>query len=92
MRTLDDCRGLPDLADHVWAQRSLAQRLHYRLVVAALVLASDEREMVAQALAEVDEAAAELGRGEVARVQAAAEVALDWGVPTGEVTLSLLAE
>lgn len=92
METLETASGLPVLADLVWAQRGVATRLHYKLVVAGLILASDRRELVAPALTEVDELAAELAEVEQARLAHAAVVAQAWGISTDDLTLARLAE
>lgn len=92
MPILDAPTGLAELADRVWAQRRLASDLRHRLALAALVLASDRRDLVPTVLADVEAVAAELATHEPLRVAAAAEVARAWAVDPRDMTLSLLAE
>lgn len=92
MRNLDACRNVPALADLIWSERALVERLHYKMVVAKLILAADERDLVSQSLAEIEDAVGALNAAEVAREQAIAAVARDWQVPAHDLTLAMLAE
>lgn len=92
MRNLDECRDLPALADHVWAERALVERLHYKLVAANLVLSADLRHFVPRALEEVDDVVGALAEAEHHRERAVEVVAAAWGVPPAELTLRRLAD
>lgn len=91
MRTIEECRHLPSLAETLWTERHLVEHLLYKLVSAKLVLAADDRRFVSQALDEVDRVVELLSEAEHARTTAVEAVASDWGVTPGEVTLGELA-
>ncbi|HEX9887874.1 MAG TPA: flagellar export chaperone FlgN [Nitriliruptorales bacterium] len=90
MRTIEECRHLPALAQTLWAERHLVEHLLYKLVAANLMLAADDRRFVSRALDEVDAVVERLWDAERARSSAVAEVARHWRVPADEVTLSRL--
>lgn len=85
-------RELEALADTLWAERHLVELLLYRLTLAKLVLAADERRFVALAVGEVDEAVNRLREAELRRELAIAELADAWGEPASELTLTAVAE
>jgi len=92
MRNLEECRQLPALADTVWAERTLVERLLYKLVTAKLILAADLRRYVPQALEEVEDIVGQLWAAEDRRVIALGAVATEWRVRPDELTLGHLAE
>lgn len=83
---------LEALADTLWAERHLVEFLLYKLTVAKLILAADERRFVSVALSEVERVMAGLRDAEERRNEAVAAVAADWDRPLRELTLSVLAE
>ncbi len=85
-------RALERLADTLWAQRHLVELLLYRLTVAKLVLAADERRFVALAVGEVDDAVDKLRDAELKREVAIGELADQWGLRSEDLTLSEVAE
>lgn len=91
MRTLDECRRLPTLADTIWAERSLVEHLLYKLVSAKLLLAADQRRFVSRALSEVEDIVARLWEAENQRTEALERVAADWSVSPRDLTLNELA-
>lgn len=83
---------LETLADTLWSERHLVEQLLYKLVVAKLILAADERRFVSAAIGEVERAVARIRDAEHQRQAALAAVARDWGRRSSELTLSVLAE
>ncbi len=92
MKTIEECRNVPALAETLWTERHLVEHLLYRLVSARLLLASEERRFLGAALAEVEETMARLWDAETARSAALASVADDWREPRESVTLGRLIE
>lgn len=92
MTTIDRGAALPALADTVWAERALVERLLYKLTSARLLLAADERRFVGAAMQEVEEVLDDLWSAEQRRTDALGQVAADWGVPVEELTLRRLAD
>ena len=84
-------RALEDLAETLWAERRVADFLLYKLVVAKLVLAADERRCVTQALDEVERAVALLQATEVKRASVVAALACTWDAAPEDCTLATLA-
>lgn len=82
---------LEALADTLWAERHLVEFLLYKLTVAKLILAADERRFISLALSEVERVVTGLRDAESRRNGAVAEVARDWGRPARDLTLSVLA-
>lgn len=83
---------LEALADTLWAERHLVEFLLYKLTVAKLILAADERRFVSVALSEVERIIGNLREAEADRNRAVADVARDWDRPAAEITLGVLAE
>lgn len=84
--------SLTSLADMLWDEREVVELLLYKLVVAKLLLAADERRFVSPALAEVNLAVDLLHRTEQERADLLALTAREWGVPADRLTLAFLAE
>lgn len=83
---------LEALADTLWAERHVVEFLLYKLTVAKLMLAADERRFVSAALSEVEQVVGRLREAEERRQTALLTVAQEWRRPAAEVTLSALAE
>lgn len=80
------------LADTLWAERHLVELLLYRLTLAKLVLAADERRFVALTIGEVEEAVQRLRDAELRREVAIADLADAWEEPVATLTLAAVAE
>lgn len=83
---------LEALADTLWAERHVVEFLLYKLTVAKLLLAADERRFVTAALSEVEQVVGRLRDAEERRQAALSAVAAEWRRPPANVTLSVLAE
>lgn len=86
-----DDSPLEMLADTLWAERHVVELLLYRLTLAKLVLAADERRFVPLAIGEVDEAVSRLRSAELRREIAIAELAEAWNEPVSALTLAAIA-
>lgn len=84
--------SLTSLADMLWDEREVVELLLYKLIVAKLLLAADERRFVTAALSEVDLAVDLLHRTEQEREELVAMTARDWGMTPEYLTLAYLAE
>lgn len=83
--------SLTSLADMLWDERDVVELLLYKLVVAKLLLAADERRFVGPAVAEVNLAVDLLHRTERERADLVAATAREWGMPTDRLSLAFLA-
>ena len=83
---------LERLADTLWAERHVVELLLYRLTVAKLMLAADERRFVSLAIGEVEEAVDSLREAELRRETAIAALADVWDMDPDKLTLGDLAE
>lgn len=79
---------LEGLADTLWQERHMVERLLYRMVVARLLLAADEHRFVAAAMDEVEEVVDALRAAEARRTHALLEVADRLEVPVEDLTLA----
>lgn len=80
------------LADTLWSERHLVELLLYRLTLAKLVLAADDRRFVALAVSEVETAVERLRDAELERESAIAELAGRWETDPESLTLAEIAE
>lgn len=83
---------LEHLADTLWAERHVVELLLYRLTLAKLVLAADERRFVSLVVGEVEEAVDSLWEAELRRETAIGALADAWDIDVEELTLGDLAE
>jgi hypothetical protein len=83
--------ALTELLDKLWAERHLLEFLLFKLTAAKLILAADERHLVAPALNEVERAVDLIRAAELSRSLAVARVAEEWGIPVYELSLTYLA-
>lgn len=84
--------ALTELLDKLWAERHLLEFLLFKLTSAKLILAADERHLVAPALNEVERAVDLIRAAELSRSLAVARVAEEWGVPAYDLSLTYLAD
>lgn len=84
---MDETAALDELATRMWDERHLLTVLLYRLTVARLLLAADERRFTADAVHEVDRTVAQLREEEERRDTALRDLAEAWEVDPA--TLSL---
>lgn len=84
--------ALTELLDKLWAERHLLEFLLFKLTSAKLILAADERYLVAPALNEVERAVELIRAAELSRSLAVARVAEEWGVSPLQLSLTYLAE
>lgn len=82
---------LVTLADAVWVERDATEQLLYRLTVAGLLLAGDDRRYTATALGEVETAVDRLELASLHRATALQALAQAWGVPVDDLTLATVA-
>ncbi len=83
--------ALDELGRRLWDERRIVTYLLFKLTVAKLLLSSDERRFVADALAEVDSTVELLRAGEARRDDALRDLAAVWQVDPAELTLTELA-
>jgi hypothetical protein len=88
---MNEKRALEELSQKVWEERRIVTYLLFKLTVAKLLLASDERRFVADALAEVDKTVELLRSWESSRDQALRDLAAIWRVDPGQLSLPELA-
>jgi hypothetical protein len=79
------------LADILWTERHLLERLLFRVSTVRLLLAADERRFVAAAIDEVETAIAELTQAEAQRERALRPAATALGLRAEELSLQHLA-
>ena len=84
--------ALTELLEKLWAERHLLEFLLFKLTSAKLILAADERYLVAPALNEVERAVELIRAAELSRSLAVARVAEEWGVSPLQLSLTYLAE
>lgn len=87
----DDTAPFDELARRLWDERRVVTYLLYKLTVAKLMLAADDRRFVPDALREVDRAVELLRDGELRRDTAVRAVAERWLLAPEDVTLAELA-
>lgn len=80
------------LADTLWSVRHVVQFLLYKLTVAKLLLAADERRFVGFALQEVERVVEALRDAELRRSIALEALAADWHVPADDLSLGALVD
>ena len=83
---------MAELADTLWYERRLLEYLLFKLVSANLVLIADDRRFVGPAIAEVDAVMAEIRRAEEQRSGVVADVAREFSVTPGAVSLAFLVD
>jgi hypothetical protein len=90
---MDDLTAPPleELARRLWDERRVVTYLLYKLTVAKLMLAADDRRFVPDALREVDHAVELLRDGELRRDAVLRDVAEAWQVAPDELGLAELA-
>jgi hypothetical protein len=79
---------LEGLADTLWQERHMVERLLYRMVTAHLLLAADEHRFVSVAIDEVEDVVAALRSAEGQRLAALQEVADRLQLPVEDLSLS----
>lgn len=84
---MNELRALEELSRRVWDERRVVTYLLYKLTVAKLLLASDDRRFVSDALDEVDRAVSVLRNGEAARDEALRDLAEVWQVHPYDLSL-----
>lgn len=87
----EDVTALEELAHRLWDERRIVTYLLFKLTVTRLLLASDERRFVPDALREVDRTVELLREGEQRREVALRELAARWRVDPAELPLGELA-
>ncbi|MFP4312221.1 MAG: flagellar export chaperone FlgN [Nitriliruptoraceae bacterium] len=88
---MNEKRALEELSHKVWEERRIVTYLLFKLTVAKLLLASDERRFVADALAEVDKTVEMLRSWEDRRDEALRDLADVWRVDPATLSLPELA-
>ncbi len=79
------------LESTLWQERNLLHYLHFKLVVANLVLAADAADFVTLAVQEVDQVMRRVREAEQFRASVVREAAAELGVDPGDLTLEYLA-
>lgn len=88
---MNEKRALEELSQKVWEERRIVTYLLFKLTVAKLLLASDERRFVADALSEVDKTVELLRSWESTRDEALRDLAAVWRVDPAQLSLPELA-
>lgn len=92
METAPQTPHLARLADMLWFERRLLEFLLFKLVSANLVLTANDRRFVGPAVAEVERVVVEVRRAETDRAVVLQNVARDWGVDVGLLSLDYIAQ
>jgi hypothetical protein len=92
METAPQTPHLARLADMLWFERRLLEFLLFKLVSANLVLTANDRRFVGPAVAEVERVVVEVRRAETDRAEVLQNVARDWGVDVGLLSLDYIAQ
>jgi hypothetical protein len=88
---MNEKRALEELSHKVWEERRIVTYLLFKLTVAKLLLASDERRFVADALTEVDKTVELLRSWEAQRDESLRDLAGIWRLDPSELSLYELA-